>query len=320
MDCHYVPKHINKKWNIVRHISTLCIMHFFHKSFTDFPAWRIWEFIITLMQMKQRKDYFWYCSCTLLIPHPEYLIAFLIDLHPDSLSPQSASILRAKKKNKHLSAKTAFFPLLLWGLTWRVIQQATDLWHPICAKRLLTHAHHKWQMTAELWRHVGDEKANCRLTALRKKSFLCAILDLIFRSGESSVWQHVWPSSVCPSARGSPTTAAFWHIAFAVCLLFIRLCPCFLKVGPLWRSAVSHRALSHIPLSLNFKTRLPPPLKDTAASLCVDFGLSDLVRCTVVENMWEEINAVVVLHCFFAAEAPKWSKITWKFKHILMRH
>lgn len=219
--------------------------------------------------MKQRKDYFWFCSCTFLIPHPEYLIAFLIDLHPDSLSPQSVSILRAKKKKESQCENGLFFPLLLWGLTWRVIQRATDLWHPICAKRLLTHAHRKWQMTAELWRHVGDEKLNCHVTALRKKSFLCAVLDLIFCSGESSVWQHVWPSSVCPSARGSPTTAALWYIAFALCLLFIRLSPCFLKVGPLWCSAVSHRALSHILLSLSTSQCISPQPSKTQRHLYV---------------------------------------------------
>lgn len=109
MGCYYFPKHINEKWNIVRHISTLRIMLFSHKSFMDFPGCRIWEFIIPLMQMKQRKDYFWFCSCSFLIPHPEYLIAFLIDLHPDNLSPQSVSILRAKKKNKHLSANCLSF-------------------------------------------------------------------------------------------------------------------------------------------------------------------------------------------------------------------
>lgn len=210
--------------------------------------------------MKQRKDYFWFCSCSFLIPHPEYLIAFLIDLHPDSLSPQSVSILRAKKK-KHLSAKTAFFsppPSVRFDMKGN----SASHWS------LTSHLREKAPNTrARRVTNDGRAVASCRAQkgklsphgTKEKVLLVCRIGSYIPLRGEQCL-------AACLTIKRLPFCTWFSHhcsiLAYSFCCVLV-IHKIMSLLSQSWAAvmlcSVAQGSVAYSPLSLNFKTRPPPP-------------------------------------------------------------
>lgn len=101
---------------------------------SDFPGSGIGGYIITFIQVKLRKGCLSFFSSRLPDSPPwilktfSWLIYMLTSRLPGELLFLDQKIL-IKKRIPVTTPHTPFSP---WGLTRRVIQWTTDLWHPIC--------------------------------------------------------------------------------------------------------------------------------------------------------------------------------------------